>query len=184
MKAPRNIHYHCSGFVRVPLLISMSLLLATCARNNNFADLQAFVTEVNARPAAPVEPVPEFIPYEGFIYSAASLRSPFEAPIVIEVVEGTVLAQDVQPDFERQRELLENQSLSEITMVGMLTQEGIFEALVEDGFGEVHRVGVGNFLGRNHGRIQGISASQVRIIEIVPSGNGGWVGRPQTLTLQ
>jgi len=29
----------------------------------NFADLEAFVQEVKARPGAEVEPVPEFIPY-------------------------------------------------------------------------------------------------------------------------
>lgn len=165
-------------------LASMSLLLAACSRVNNFADLQAFVDEVDGRASAPVEPVPEFVPYEGFIYGAASLRSPFEAPIVIELAEGTVLAQDVQPDLNRRREFLEGQSLSEISMVGMLTKDGVYEALLEDGFGEVHRVGVGNFLGRNHGRILNISSAQVRIMEIVPSGNGGWIERPQTLTMQ
>ena len=165
--------------------MAMSVVLAACSRAENFVDLQSFIDEVKARPAAEVEPVPEFVPYEGFIYSAASLRSPFEPPVVlVAATEGPVLAQDVQPNLERIRELLESQSLSELSMVGMLTREGVFEALVEDGFGEVHRVGVGNYLGRNHGRIQGITFDRVKVIEIVPSGNGGWVERPQTLTLQ
>jgi type IV pilus assembly protein PilP len=69
-------------------------------------------------------------------------------------------------------------------MVGMLTRNGVFEALLEDAFGEVHRVSVGNYIGRNHGRIEYISNTQMSIKEIVPSGNGGWVERPQTLTLQ
>lgn len=165
-------------------MIAMSLVLATCSRAQNLVGLQSFIDEVKARPAAEVEPVPEFVPYEGFIYGAASLRSPFEAPVIIVLAEGTVLAQDVQPNLERTRAFLESQSLSELSMVGWLTREGIFEALVEDGFGEIHRVGVGNFLGRNHGRVQEISADRVKIVEIVPSGNGGWVERPQTLTLQ
>lgn len=170
---------------RTILGVCASLLLAACQPVNNFSDLEAFVDEVNSRPSAPVEPVPEFVPYEGFIYSAASARSPFDVPLVIDNENGTVLSQDVEPDFDRIPELLENQSLSELKMVGRLTTTGgVYQALIEDGFGEVHRVGVGNYMGRNYGRIVQISNSQLNMIEIVPSGNGGWVERPQTLTLQ
>lgn len=165
-------------------LVCLMGLLAACGSNENFSDLQGFVAEVKARPAAQVEPVPVFVPYEGFIYSAASQRSPFDVPLVINGDDTQELAQDVQPDFDRQQDLLESQSLSELTMVGMLFRQGVYEALIEDGFGEVHRVGVGNYLGRNYGRIQSISETQLSLIEIVPSGSGGWVERPQTLTLQ
>ncbi len=180
----RNMRENAGILVRGAKLIAMSLVLAACSRAENLTDLQSFIDEIKARPYAAVEPVPEFVPYEGFIYSAASLRSPFQPPVVIVATEGTVLVQNVQPNLERIRELLESQSLSQLSMVGMLTREGVFTALLEDGFGEVHRVGVGNYLGRNHGRIQDISFDRVKVIEIVPSGNGGWVERPQTLTLQ
>ena len=169
---------------KVPALLMLCLVLVSCQRYNNLADLQVYAEEVKGRPGAQVEPVPEFVPYEGFVYSAASLRSPFEIPVVIEVDGNTVLSQDVEPDFSRQREPLESQALSEMAMVGMMFRGGIFEALIEDAFGEVHRVTVGNYLGRNHGQVQNISETQLNIIEIVPSGNGGWVERPQTLTLQ
>lgn len=112
------------------------------------------------------------------------MRSPFEVPLVIDAESGTVLAQDVEPDFERMPELLENHSLSELRMVGMLNRNGVYEALIEDAFGEVHRVAVGNHMGRNYGRIRNISKTQLNIMEIVPSGPDGWVERPQTLTLQ
>ena len=163
----------------------VSLLVTACSPVTNYSDLEAFVNEVNSRPSAPVEPVPEFVPYEGFIYGAASSRSPFDIPIVIDTTSGAVLNQDVEPDLERIPEFLENQSLSELKMVGRITiTGGVYEALIEDGFGEVHRVGVGDHMGRNYGRIDQISDTQMNMIEIVPSGNGGWVERPQTLTLQ
>lgn len=171
-------------YSRVPIILTMSLLLAACARVENFGDLQSFVDGVNARPGAQVEPVPEFVPYEGFIYGAAALRSPFDVPLVIDTSSGVVLAEDVEPDFERQRELLENQSISELKMVGMLTRDGVIDALIEDGFGEVHRVAIGNYMGRNHGRIEQITETQLSAVEIVPNGSGGWVERPQTLLLQ
>ncbi|MFK7863694.1 MAG: pilus assembly protein PilP [Pseudohongiellaceae bacterium] len=165
-------------------LVAMSIVLTACGRTDNFSDLQDFVVEVKARPAAQVEPVPVFVPYEGFIYSAASQRSPFDIPLTINGEDAQQLALDVQPDFDRVQEPLESQSLSELTMVGMLFRQGVYEALIEDAFNEVHRVGVGSFLGRNYGRVQSISETQLSLREIVPSGNGGWVERPQTLTLQ
>ena len=170
--------------MRIPALALMGLVLVSCQRNDNLQDLESFVAEVKSRPGEEVEPVPEFVPYEGFVYSAASLRSPFDIPLAIDNESSTVLSQDVEPDFERIREPLESQALSEMSMVGMLVRSGQFEALIEDAFGEVHRVAVGNYLGRNHGRIQSISETQLNLIEIVPSGSGGWVERPQTLTLQ
>jgi len=160
------------------------LALTACSRVDNFNDLQAFVTEVKGRPGEAVEPVPEFVPYEGFIYSAASMRSPFEVPVTVDAETAALMSQNVQPDFERERDLLEEHALSGLTMVGMLVSNNVYEALIEDALGVVHRVRAGNYLGRNHGRIDSISETQVNLIEIVPSGAGGWVERPQTLTLK
>lgn len=169
---------------RIFLLAALLGSLTACNQSADFSDLQAFVQEVRSRPGAEVEPVPEFTPYEGFIYSAAAQRSPFQPPVQIES-EGTgVLSQNVEPDFDREREELESFPLGELTMVGRLTRGDVNQALVEDSLGEVHRVGVGSYLGRNHGRIQSISDRQINIMEIVPSGSGGWVERPQILTLQ
>ncbi|MFN3163003.1 MAG: pilus assembly protein PilP [Pseudohongiellaceae bacterium] len=170
--------------IRLLGLPALVLLMAGCTRVDNYADLQAFVVEVRSRPGAEVEPVPEFVPYEGFIYSAASMRSPFEIPLIVDGESTALMSQNVQPDFDRPREPLENQALSSMNMVGMLVRDGNYQALIEDAVGVVHRVSVGNYLGRNHGRIESITDTQVGLIEIVPSGNGGWVERPQTLTLQ
>ncbi|MFT4862187.1 MAG: type IV pilus assembly protein PilP [Pseudohongiellaceae bacterium] len=170
--------------LRLLNMLGMTALLSACSGNNNFNDLQEFVDTVKARPVAQVEPVPVFVPYEGFIYSAASKRSPFDMPLVANAGNTEALARNVQPDLDRLPDALESQSLSELKMVGMLQRENKYEALVEDGFGEIHRVGLGSYLGRNYGKIQNISETQVNIVEIVPSGNGGWVERPQTLTLQ
>ncbi len=169
---------------RILILLATSLVLGACNRMENFADLEAFVQEVKARPGAEVEPVPEFIPYQGFIYSAASLRSPFDVPVAVIASDGSPLDQNVVPDFEREREALEEQPLSELTMVGWVTRSGNYEAIIEDQIGIMHRVRVGNYLGRNFGRIVAISDTQINLTEIVPSGSGGWIERPQILTLQ
>ncbi len=168
---------------KIGSLLTVALLLAGCARFNDFSDLQAFTTEVRARPGGRVEPIPEFQEYQAFTYSAAGFRSPFDIPIRIQLQEGTVSSQDVQPDFERPKQPLENFSIAELVMVGMVERNGHYVALVENIAGEVYRVLLGNFLGRNHGRVVAITESRVDLIEIVPSGTGGWMERPQTLTL-
>lgn len=158
-------------------------LLAACAPVNDFADLQAFTTEVRARPGGEVEPIPEFKEYEAFTYSAAGFRSPFDIPVRIRLQEGMSASENVQPDLDRRKEPLENFSIAELAMVGMVERNGHYVALVENTAGEVHRVLLGNYLGRNHGRVVTITASQMDLIEIVPSGTGGWMERPQTLTM-
>jgi type IV pilus assembly protein PilP len=164
--------------------MAVSLVLAACVPVNNHADLQAYVDDVKSRPGVQVEPVPVFQPYEGFIYGAASMRSPFDKPVVIDLDAEIIPVDNVVPDFEREPELLEGQALSELHMKGMVFRAGFYEAFIQDGLGEVHRVKVGNHLGRNYGRVVSISEDQLQLMEIVPSGNGGWIERPQTLMSQ
>jgi len=43
---------------------------------------------------------------------------------------------------------------------------------------------VGDYLGRNSGRIVAISDSQVDVVEIVPDGEGAWLERPRIISLK
>ena len=52
------------------------------------------------------------------------------------------------------------------------------------GAGGVHRVKVGDYLGRNHGRIVSVDEAKIDVVEIVPDGEGGWLERPRSLTLK
>ncbi|MEX2131603.1 MAG: pilus assembly protein PilP [Pseudohongiellaceae bacterium] len=176
-----NLGYRTS--IRTLALMLVAVLLAACSRSNNFQDLQVFVDEVKARPGAQIEPVPVFEAYEAFTYSAASLRSPFDIPIVIQQNASGAVVENVEPDLDRIREPLENFALSELMMVGMLERDGHYQALIRDTVGEINRVAVGDYLGRNHGKVLLITRTQIDLMEIVPSGGGGWVERPQSLTL-
>ena len=68
-------------------------------------------------------------------------------------------------------------------MVGTLRNDRQLFALV-NGAGGVHRVKVGDFLGRNHGKILVIDDSKIDVMEIVPDGEGGWLERPRSLSLK
>ena len=163
--------------------LGMSLaVLAGCGGNSDFSDLQQYLDEVRAKPKGTIEPLPAFIPYEAFTYSAAALRHPFQPPVKLDLAQRQRGTKDVQPDEARVKQFLEGFNIENFTMVGTLTNGGGRYALIMGGDG-VHRVRIGDYLGRNHGRIVEISDSGVDILEIVPDGEGGWLERPRSLTL-
>ena len=87
----------------------------------------------------------------------------------------------VKPDEQRAKEYLEQFNISAMVMVGTIVKDGGMWGLIDDGTGNVHRIQVGNYLGRNHGKINYIDNSRVDIREIVPNGDAGWIERPKIL---
>jgi type IV pilus assembly protein PilP len=47
----------------------------------------------------------------------------------------------------------------------------------------VHKVQPGNYLGQNDGKVTDISASKIKLVEIIPDGLGGYIERPASLAL-
>lgn len=169
---------------RALTLAVLCLLLAACGGNASMDDLQQYIVEVSLRPGGPVEPMPQFLPYEAFTYSSASLRSPFDVPIMAGTSTAQEPVNDVKPDFDRTPEALEAFALSNLNMVGMITRGSTTIALIQDENGRIHRVGRGSYLGRNHGRVMNVAPGEIELTEIVPSGDGAWVERPRTLAIQ
>lgn len=167
---------------RLLLCSSVIFTLAGCVGGDDFSDLQAFMDQERARPKGAIEPLPKFQPYEAFTYGAAALRSPFQPPIKIDLASQQKGSKDIKPDEARVRQFLEGFNIETFEMVGTLANEGATFALVR-GAGGVHRVKVGDYLGRNHGRIVMIDEAKVEVVEIVPDGEGGWLERPRSLSL-
>lgn len=159
------------------------VLLQGCSSEGNFSDLQAFMDEVKNRPKGTIEPIPQFQPYEAFTYSASSLRSPFQPPVKVETVKRSKGAREIKPDESRVREFLEGFNIEVFEMVGSLSNSTGRFALVS-GAGGVHRVKVGDYLGRNHGRVVALDDTKIDVVEIVPDGDGGWLERPRSLVLK
>lgn len=167
---------------RLALLIGFSVL-AGCGAGGDFSDLRAYMDEVRARPKGSIEPLPTFQPYESFTYRAASLRSPFQPPIKIDVVARQKGSKEIKPDESRVKQFLEGFNIETFEMVGTLRNDHELFALVS-GAGGVHRVKVGDYLGRNNGKIIAIDDSKIEVMEIVPDGEGGWLERPRSLPLK
>ena len=136
------------------------------------------------KPTKPIEPAPTFPVYKAFNYSAAGLRSPFERPSAERNVKEGPGGKVQPPDTTRLKEVLEGFSIGQLSMVGTIDKDGQLYALVDDGQGGIHKVVVGNHMGRNFGKVIGVSKVQIDLIEVVPDGNNGWVERPKTIALR
>ncbi|WP_462379842.1 type 4a pilus biogenesis lipoprotein PilP [Pseudomonas sp. Marseille-QA0892] len=169
-------------FGLIALLATTSLLFG-CDGSRDFNDLQAYMDQVRAKPKGSIEPLPKFQPYEAFTYSAASMRNPFQPPIKIDLANRQKGSSLVKPDENRTKQFLEGFNIEVFDMVGTLSDtKGTF-ALVR-GAGGVHRVKVGDYLGRNDGRIVSIDEGQIEVVELVPDGDGGWLERPRSIALK
>ncbi|MCU1718402.1 type 4a pilus biogenesis lipoprotein PilP [Pseudomonas sp. 5P_3.1_Bac2] len=168
---------------RPALLCLLGVMLAGCNNSSDFADLQSFMDETRAQPKSAIEPLPKFQTFENFVYGVAAMRNPFQPPIKIDLTAKQKGSRDIKPDETRVKQFLEDFNIESFTMVGTLGNAGSQYALV-NGANSVHRVRVGDYLGRNHGRIVGIDEGKIEVIEIVPDGEGGWLERPRSLSLK
>lgn len=159
------------------------LLLAACSQQD-MSDLDAFMEEKLSRPGGIIAPIPTFKAYEAFAYSATTLRSPFDRPIEVREIAQLEAVSAVKPDESRPREFLEQFTFDSLVMVGSLERGGTDWTLIRDPSGGVHRVKVGNYLGRHHGKIVEMTSTYVAVVEIVSDGtDDGWVERPRTIKL-
>lgn len=166
-------------FARALLPLLAGAMLAGCGANKS--DLEQFVRDERAKPGGAIEPLPTPRVFDTFTYKAGDRRSPFKVDL-----GGTALARASgaggdagpgSPDDTRPREYLEDFPLDSLKMVGTIEMRGTLFALVKDSEGTVHRVRSGNYVGQNHGKIVGITETEIRISELVSDGKGNYVAR-------
>ena len=155
-------------------------MLVSCAGEPD--DLAAYMEEVKARPGVPLEALPQIPQPEEFRYAAGDRSSPFTL-----IAPGTEVARRAgdgpAPDLAREPEFLEHYSLDTLRMVGSLRRESGLYGLMQTPDGLIHRLAVGDYLGRNHGRVTRISEDEVQLVELVADGNGGYLQRPAAIYL-
>jgi len=159
---------------RLAIFLAVSFVLPLAGCGNQTA-LEAWVSNVKARPGGKISPVPKPKPYEGYTYAAGSLRSPF--------IPASKPDNSIRPNLHRKKQFLEQFPLDSLKLVGEIDINGTDYALIEDPQGLVHKVTKGNYMGQNNGRITAILPNGIRLTEIVPNGSGGWLKRPASLSL-
>jgi type IV pilus assembly protein PilP len=155
------------------------------------ADLRSYVAEVKVRKSTRIEELPPIEPYVVYTYpcdGAIECVDPFE-PFFLEPPRppagaGTqVVSNGISPNFDRNREELENFPLDGLRMMGTLEKEEQFWGIVRGPDAIIHRVQVGNYIGQNHGKITNISEDRIELLEIITDGRGGWEERSAKIAL-
>jgi type IV pilus assembly protein PilP len=154
-------------------LLSAVLLsgLPGCS-GDDMGDLKAYIAEVKSRRKGSIEPLPEVRVVEPFIFKSNQGRDPFEPDAVLQEPEEVRVETGIRPDTLRPREELEKFELDSLRMVGTVRQEGVMWALLNARDGTIHRVRVGNYLGRNYGKIVNILDNQIELVEIFADNSG------------
>jgi type IV pilus assembly protein PilP len=167
---------HVAGAVLVVVM------LTGCSESMD--DLDTYIATVHARPADPIPPIPPVKTYTPYEYDGLSGRDPFHHSISEGSDDGRAsTGTGPQPDFDRPKEYLERYELDTLSMVGTFSKEEAYWALVRDPEGVIHRVPVGDFIGKNHGQVVNILNTQVDLSELISDGAGGWLAREASIAL-
>ncbi|ESS71357.1 pilus assembly protein PilP [Methyloglobulus morosus KoM1] len=176
------ISLRCLNWVLFSLVIS--IVLVGCG-DDGFSDLKQYIADVNARPKGTIEPLPEIKTVEPFVFKPEGLRDPFK-PIseTQEADEAQVAAGNgIKPDTSRRKEELEAFPLDSLRMVGTVVMKGNLWGLVKASDKTIYRVQVGNYMGKNYGKIIRILTDKIELMEIVPDTPGTWREQQTSLAL-
>jgi type IV pilus assembly protein PilP len=167
---------------QVAVMILVVAGLTACSESMD--DLREYIDSVKARPADPITPIPPVKTYTPYTYEGLTGRDPFRQSISegsddVRSTKGT----GPRPDFGRSKEYLERYELDTLSMVGTFSKDESYWALVRDPEGVIHRVSVGNYMGKNHGKVVNISNAQVDLSELISDGADGWLVREASIAL-
>jgi len=177
-------------YPRIGVVLAGSLALCACVSKDT-SDLEQWTQEVLARPGGRIEPLPEIKPYEAYTYKSAAegARDPFtpfyqQRKEEVADVKDTGLTKELEMEIKnRNREELEQFELDSLRMVGTIQNSDENWGVIKDPDGAVHRVKVGNYLGRNIGKIVNIFEDKIELREIVQNSQGRWEERPAAIAL-
>ncbi|MEX0729567.1 MAG: pilus assembly protein PilP [Aquisalimonadaceae bacterium] len=156
-----------------------SVLLVGCTQDTS--DLQAYIDQINARPAPALPPFEEPEPAPTHHYPTTLERDPFDRLSFAQRESTDVAGSGPRPDPNRAKESLEQFPLDALRMAGLLEGQGERWGLVRDPQGVVHRVKEGNYVGQNHGRIVSVTEQRIEVVELVRTGERSWTERNAAL---
>ena len=123
--------------------------------------------------------------YTPYVYEGLTGRDPFRSSTSEGADEVTPSSNrgGPKPDAARAREYLEQFELDTLAMVGTFAKGEAYWGLIRDPDGEVHRVAVNDYIGKNHGRVTIVQDSEMGLSELITDGMGGWLVRDASMAL-
>lgn len=171
-----------SVITRLAAVLGVAVLLAGCFEDVEYDDISRFMDDARKKRSEQIEPLPSFNDYVSFTYLAENLRNPFAQPPKAEKAKAKI-NRDIGPDKNREKQFLENYPLDSFLMVGSVSNsDGIWGLVrMEEG---VYRVGVGDYIGLDYGRIIGVTEESIQLLEVISNGQDSWMERPTSIVFE
>lgn len=158
----------------------LGVVLVGCGDRVSLAEAE--MQKIQQQNPQPIEPPPQPQKVEDFEYAASNVRNPFVAQSLIEMQAKMANTPSIKPDENRAKEELEAYDLKDLIYKGkVVAPDGQEYGLVLAPDGLVRDVQVGNYMGKNHGRIVEITSTQINLIEIVEDARLGYVEQSANL---
>jgi len=185
MKRENLTSLHCFEAKPVRKLIVTFFLAITinACSSSGVSDLEQHIESSRSKHKGTIEPLPAITPYESYRYHAGKERDPFKPSVSLVKSISINTGNGIRPNEKRTREDLERFALESLTMVGVMNNQGLTWGIIKAPDNAIYRVRKGNYLGLNHGRILSIKENKIDVREIVTDGMGGWIERPNTISL-
>lgn len=170
--------------IKLVVISSLILFLAGCSNGESFKDLKEKIEQKKKTVVGQVDPLPQFKKDDQYTYQNINQKSPFQVTMITKKKQNQKVFTEVQPDENRVKEPLEQYDIDKFVMVGTL-KKGVsdLEAILDNGTGIFNMVHVGNYIGKNNGKITKITDESIDLVEIVPNGSFRWLERPITIRL-
>lgn len=161
--------------------------LVSCA-DPSHEELKNWMADQRSGLKPRVTPVAEPRSFEPHPYGSSEKLDPFDRKKLAmggatEPVSVTSQTAAVQRELKRTKGFLETAPLDAFSLVGRLKKSGKEVALLKLEK-SIYQVGVGSYIGQNHGLITRISEKELTVRELIQEESGEWIERMAVLQIQ
>lgn len=154
----------------------ITLLFLLGCKDVKTDDLVRFVAETKAQQHIAEDKLPALVEPVPLKFTQQQVRSPFSKPKLIAVIieDKKVEKGCLQPNFKRDKEILESFSLGDLQMRGTLKINQQLLAIITTPNELFYKVKVGSFLGLNNGKVTHVLEDGIKLSELKRVRDGCW----------
>ncbi|WP_372075119.1 pilus assembly protein PilP [Vibrio amylolyticus] len=171
--------------MKVKSLLSVVICISLFGCNANQDSVDEFVAYVELQARKEVQQLAPILKFQASEYHAKGLREPFVIPVFARVQEQAVVKKNCwQPSKRAKSGQLERYPISKLRLKGVMGSSKQVSALIQTPSGQVVKVGKGQFIGLNNGKVTRVTPKYLVINETLPDGLGCWSKRNVKLALK
>jgi type IV pilus assembly protein PilP len=161
-------------FKKTILILFISTLSVGCKdTKDDKVNVKDLIAEKKSLGSSIATEIPKLKVYKYAKYVSFEKKSPFEKYLDETITKRRGVS--IKPNFDREQEYLEQYNISELTLTGVMDNNGSVAAVVFNGKSN-YIVKVGAYIGKNFGEIIKIDKKSIFISEIVKEdGINNWV---------